>query len=345
MSFLRNAWYMIAWSAEIGNEPFSRRVLDIPVVLYRHDGELVALANRCPHRFAPLSKGQVVDGNIQCPYHGLQFDRHGTCVANPFSSVAPSAAKVRPFPVHDVHGTVWIWMGDPDVADPAAIPVIAHHADDGIEKVSGLTLARADYRLLSDNLMDLTHTAFLHPALGGRDYVPKVRTWEDDGDIVAEFLIADMPNFFGEEVIPGPTVRHRDTIRWHAPSVHVLNSQTSRAGSDDPVVQIPSAHILTPETANTTHYFWSSGVPTGFEPGMMREVLIQAFDHEDKPMVEAVQEMMEGHELWDLNPVLLASDAGGVRMRRKLVALIDSEQQVAGGVVPVGPGACAHVQR
>ncbi|QGZ56892.1 aromatic ring-hydroxylating dioxygenase subunit alpha [Paraburkholderia acidiphila] len=341
MSFLKNAWYMIAWASEIGETPFTRKILDTSIVLYRQDESIVALANRCPHRFAPLSNGQIVGGNIQCPYHGLQFDRHGTCVANPLSPVAPSAAKVRSFPVRDLHGAVWIWMGDFGAADSAAIPTIPHHADLEVEKVTGTTLAQADYRLLSDNLMDLTHTAFLHPALGGRDYVPKVRSWEDSGTIVVEFLVSDLPNFFGEEVIPGHTVRHRDTIHWHAPSVHVLTSQTSQAGSDEPVIVIPSAHILTPETATTTHYFWSSVVPVGFAPEMMREVLIQAFDHEDKPMVEAVQKMMGDKDLWELNPVLLASDVGAVRVRRKLAALIEAEQANTTAVA----GVCTHVAR
>jgi phenylpropionate dioxygenase-like ring-hydroxylating dioxygenase large terminal subunit len=325
--FLRNAWYMIAWANEIGETPFARTVLDIPVVLYRSGGELTALMDRCPHRFAPLSKGQVVEGHLQCPYHGLQFNVEGRCVFNPFSTVAPAAAKVPRFAVHETYGTVWIWMGDADAADVAAIPAIPHHADANVELATGVTLARADYRLLSDNLMDLTHTAFLHPGLGGRAYVPKVSSREEsNGDIVAEFVIAAMPNFFGEEVIEGAQVKHRDTIRWSAPSTHVLISQTGRVDSDEAVVVIPSAHVLTPESATTTHYFWSSAVPEGFSAQLMRETLIQAFDHEDKPMVEAVQRRMGNADLWDLNPVLLASDAAGVRVRRKLAALIEAEQ-------------------
>jgi phenylpropionate dioxygenase-like ring-hydroxylating dioxygenase large terminal subunit len=107
VSFLRNAWYMIAWSDELGDKPFARTVLDEPVVLFRHEQRVAALFDRCPHRFAPLSMGRPTAAGIECPYHGLQFDAGGRCVLNPFSPVAPAAAKVRTYPVHEADGAVW----------------------------------------------------------------------------------------------------------------------------------------------------------------------------------------------------------------------------------------------
>ncbi|NBA98153.1 aromatic ring-hydroxylating dioxygenase subunit alpha [Pseudomonas sp. R5(2019)] len=332
-TFLRNAWYMLAWSREVLDTPFARTVLDEPVVVYRNSaeaGDLTALMDRCPHRFAPLSRGQLVDGNIECPYHGLQFNSAGKCVHNPFGAAIPAAAKVKSYPVQEVDHAIWIWMGEPALADTAAIPLIDYHHGTGERWVSGLTTARADYRLLSDNLMDLSHTTLIHPGLGGRDYRPKVKSWEqDNGDVVASFITESMNNFFGEQVIPAARVRHCDTIRWSPPSTHYLTSGTGLVGAEQALLSIYSAHILTPETATSTHYFWSSTVPEGFEEDMIRETLIQAFDREDKPMVEAVQVRMGGAELWDLKPVLLPSDVGGVRMRRKLEALIKAEQAAA----------------
>ncbi|WP_437880417.1 Rieske 2Fe-2S domain-containing protein [Pseudomonas sp. LRF_L74] len=332
-TFLRNAWYMFAWSDEVLAAPFARTILGEPVVVYRNSaeaGDLTALMDRCPHRFAPLSKGQLVNGNIECPYHGLQFNGAGKCVHNIFSSAVPAAAKVKTYPIQEVDQALWIWMGDPALADVATIPLIDYHHARDSRWVSGLTTAKADYRLLSDNLMDLSHTTLIHPGLGGRDYMPKVRSWEQpNGDVVASFTTENMNNFFGEEVIPAPFVRHCDTIRWSPPSTHYLASQTSHVGSEEAVVSIYSAHILTPETPTSTHYFWSSTVPDGFPEEVIRETLIQAFDREDKPMVEAVQVRMGDAELWDLNPVLLPSDVGGVRMRRKLEALLKAEHAQA----------------
>jgi vanillate O-demethylase monooxygenase subunit len=334
MTFLNNAWYMLAWSDEIPADGFlTRRILDLPIAAYRRqDGTAIALHDRCPHRFAPLSRGTMVDDKVRCGYHGLTFDEQGQCLKSLFSEAVPRAARVRAFPLEETGSAIWIWMGASDLVDPASVPHIAHHSDPALRFVKGVTHAQADYRLLSDNLMDLSHTATLHPAFGGLDYLPKCRSWEDaDGSIVSDHFVESIPNFLGP-MIPHERVSHRDTIRWIAPSVHVLDSTTSAPGDDTLSVWQPSAHILTPATARSTHYFWSAAVPIDSpHPDEELETILRfAFDEEDKPMVEAVQDRMEGAELWDLNPVLLPADAGAVRMRRKLAALIAAETPSAG---------------
>ena len=114
MTFLKNAWYVAAWSAELeAGRLLARRLLDEPVVLYRDsEGHAWALADRCPHRFAPLSMGQLVNGHVQCRYHGLRFEGGGACVHNPHGPV-PRAAHVRSYPLLERYSAVWIWMGDP----------------------------------------------------------------------------------------------------------------------------------------------------------------------------------------------------------------------------------------
>jgi phenylpropionate dioxygenase-like ring-hydroxylating dioxygenase large terminal subunit len=330
MTYIRNAWYMIAWSEEITHAPFSRTVLELPIVLYREpsNNRLIAMLDRCPHRFAPLSLGTIVGSNIRCGYHGLEFDASGRCVRNPFSKAVPTAAKIRTFPIAEKDGSVWIWPGDADAANPENITRLAHQVDPTQRCVHGYTLAKADYRLLSDNLMDLSHTAFLHPRLGGEHYIPKVSSWEEqDGSIVADFVIDGMPNFLGQDELPGEFLRHNDKMRWVAPATHLL---TSRASSLDPPGidwVSDSAHILTPETAQSTHYFWSAAVvgTSSMSDADHLAILRQAFEDQDKPMIEAVQHRMGTHDLWDLNPVLLNCDSGGVRVRRRLAALIKAE--------------------
>ncbi|MDB5410396.1 MAG: uncharacterized protein JWL84_5308 [Rhodospirillales bacterium] len=96
MSYLRNAWYVAASAREIGRTPFRRVLLDEPVVLFRTlSNAPVALFDRCPHRMAPLSRGLLVGDTLQCGYHGLRFDRAGTCVHNPHPGPTPSAARVK----------------------------------------------------------------------------------------------------------------------------------------------------------------------------------------------------------------------------------------------------------
>src|ERR1700730_1637942 len=101
MSFVNNAWYTAAWSFEVGRDLLARTFLNQPVVMFRqYDGTVVALADRCPHRFAPLSMGRVVGDSIECGYHGMRFNSMGTCVRNPMTESPPGKASlVRSYPI------------------------------------------------------------------------------------------------------------------------------------------------------------------------------------------------------------------------------------------------------
>ena len=82
-TYLRNAWYVAAWSDDlVDGQLLARTIMKEPVVLYRKaDGNVAAILDRCSHRFAPLHMGKIVNGDrIQCPYHGLEFDASGACV-------------------------------------------------------------------------------------------------------------------------------------------------------------------------------------------------------------------------------------------------------------------------
>src|SRR5262249_13265004 len=128
--WLRNCWQVIAFANEIGETPLARTVCNEPIVLFRtRSGEAVALADRCPHRLAPLSLGRVVGEQIQCGYHGLCFDRDGQCVRVPGQDQVPSRARVRKYPLVERHTFAWIWMGDAALADPAVVPDF-HWMDD-----------------------------------------------------------------------------------------------------------------------------------------------------------------------------------------------------------------------
>ena len=97
-TYLHNAWYVAAWCEDLGDGGvLGRTILNEPVVLFRQgNGEVAALDDRCPHRFAPLSLGHVLDGNrIQCPYHGLEFNGAGACVLNPHGNKHIAAAAAR----------------------------------------------------------------------------------------------------------------------------------------------------------------------------------------------------------------------------------------------------------
>src|SRR6266702_3990608 len=129
---LRNAWYIAAWADEISGEPLARRICNDPVVLFRDGaGKVGALADCCCHRAAPLHRGTVVDAGIQCGYHGLVFDGSGHCVAIPGQRLIPEDTRVCSYPAVEKDQLVWLWMGDPALADPARIVDFPYHDDAG----------------------------------------------------------------------------------------------------------------------------------------------------------------------------------------------------------------------
>ena len=163
MAFLEDCWYAAAWDDEIGEAPLARRILDRPVVLFRsEDGRAVALADRCVHRHLPLSHGRIEEGGIRCGYHGLKFASDGTCIEVPGQTKVPPGARVEAYPVVERDRFVWIWMGDPERADPALMPDYHWNDDPAWKSVQGRFHVAGDYRLIVDNLLDLSHVQFVH---------------------------------------------------------------------------------------------------------------------------------------------------------------------------------------
>src|SRR3546814_6078086 len=124
----------------------------------------------CPHRFAAVSDGVLKDGNVQCPYHGLEFDGDGRCVHNPHGQgTRTSALNVRTFPLVERDSLVWIWPGRPELANPADVPDFSCRTDPGRRTVGGVGHVDCNYRLLVDNLMDLGHAQYVHPSASPSD--------------------------------------------------------------------------------------------------------------------------------------------------------------------------------
>lgn len=342
MAYLKNAWYVAAWDEEIQPDAlFSRRLLDEPLVFFRDaSGQVSALADRCPHRFAPLSKGVLCAGAVRCPYHGLEFDGDGQCTRNPHGNGAiPKAAVVRAYPVVEKHSVIWIWMGDPAQADEALIPDFACMDRQRFYVAKRYLHARANYVLESDNILDLSHIQYLHPTtLGSEDVSSAITKVEQEGSTVWSYrqtVNEIMPMFLYEAMgIPADTPVDRWTdVRWNAPANMLLLAgavPTGRPRSEGRETALP--HLFTPETATTTHYWFSFPMPV--EMGEMGQQIAERqasalavpFTTEDLPMLEAQQLAMGNEEFWALKPVLLAGDAGAIRARRVLDGLIAQEQ-------------------
>lgn len=335
--FLRNCWYMAGWSHEIGEVPLRRKLLGDPLALYRMlDGSVAALLDRCPHRFAPLSMGTREGDALVCPYHGLTFDAGGTCIRNPYSETLPKGASVRSFATAERDGIVWFWAGEADEADADAIPDFAMLELPGHgAPLSGCTVMAAPYEMGIDNLLDLSHIEWVHKgsfAGNGVIFSGEHSLKQDGNRLHSNWWMTDVaapPHTFG---LYDPATRcdHWLEMRWDAPAAMYLQVGACPLGADreDNPVVAHQAHILTPESSTSTHYFWAT--TRGFPPtddgdAMLRSLFGQAFDLEDKPIIEATFANMDGHDFWDLKPAYLGIDAGGTTARRILAKLIAAE--------------------
>ena len=334
--FLRNAWYVAAWPEELTRTPLRRVFLSQPVVMYRTEaGAPVALADRCPHRFVPLSLGFLEQDDIVCCYHGLRFAPDGHCTLNPHGDGSvPRAARLRAYPLAERHGAVWIWMGE-SAADPALIPDFSILGDaTRFTAVRGVMHVAANYQLITDNLLDLSHVQFLHPGLRVANPVRQRHEMKQVGETVWSYFWRDEGEANGLMKLLGwPPERRGDSrahMRWDAPCLMLLDvGMTGIGEAPEAGIAAPSAHLLTPETATSTHYFWAFMRDTVLADAALSEKIralgIQAFAMEDKPVIEAQQRNLGGAELMSLGPALLYPDAAATRARRVLAALLAAE--------------------
>ncbi len=352
MPYLRNTWYVAAWSSELKAEPLGRKLLGEPVVLFRgENNEVVAANDMCPHRFAPLHLGSVVGGAIECPYHGLRFDSKGLCIHNPDGDgKVPGAARLKTFPTTERWGCVWIWMGDPARADASRIPEYQFlDSPERYRPVTGLLNVRANYRLINDNLMDAAHVRMVHNTSLHCEMVSNTKTVlvkEPDGSIWANRLgeNGSPPPIFdmmwratrGEYDMP---MQHWAEARWNAPSLVMNNTGIALQGqARETGLETKNSHFLTPETETTTHYFWS--ICRDFDldnPGLdaaIRSGTEHAFVHEDEVMLHALQEAVGDRDFWAMKPVLLQADVSAIALRRTLDKMIADEQAGANPPLP-----------
>lgn len=167
-SYIRNCWYVAGLSNEFPVEKLTGHVIcERPIVIWRtKQGQIVAYDNRCSHKRFPLSKGRIMpDGTLECAYHGLRYDMTGKCVMIPSHPTGPISpqAKVKPFPVIEQDGLVWIWPGDPALTDTRRPPRLPEIGNDKWENILvGPMDTPSNYLLLIENLLDITHFYPLH---------------------------------------------------------------------------------------------------------------------------------------------------------------------------------------
>jgi phenylpropionate dioxygenase-like ring-hydroxylating dioxygenase large terminal subunit len=325
--YVRNLWHMAGWEQEIQGEGFLvRTLLDTPMLFFRKQGGdgYAALEDRCPHRFAPLSLGKRERDAVICGYHGLTFDSNGQCIRNPFSDLIPPGCGVRSFPVVARDSILWFWPGDPDLADPDAVSDFSCMTA-GPPHGRGHLEFEANFELLTDNLMDLSHIEFVHAGSiggGGVIFQGSHNTKTEGDNIWSNWWIPNILPPPWATFIPDDTkVDHWLEMRWSAPASMLLEVGICPAGIDRKEATIASMagpHIITPRTETTSHYFYGYPLSVGEE---VEDPVGNAFTEEDQPMIEAVQKSMGDTDFWGKRPVILQHDTGSVMARRRLMKL------------------------
>jgi len=309
--YARNVWYMAGWSHEFPADAIvSHSYLGERMAFYRTSaGELVALEDRCAHRFAPLSLGCIEGDNLRCMYHGMLFSSDGECVEIPGQDLIPKQAKVRKFEVVERSGWVWFWAGDKQ-ADFTTIPeMLPVDEPESYSARTGYLDYAASHQLISANLLDFSHLAFVH-----RDSFNADQEWTNakperqvlKNGIQLDWWVRNQtlpPGMGGKE---GELVDQRALYQYLIPGVLRLMPSSYPAGSAplsgsgpcnaEPVLDDFNGQAVTPIDEKNSRYFFSwitaAGENSEAHVDGAFKVACAAFA-EDKRMIEAQQSVVD----------------------------------------------------
>ena len=354
-SFPLNAWYACAYDVELRHELLARMVCNQKLVMYRQlDGSVAILEDACWHRLLPLSKGRLNGDEVTCGYHGLVYNAEGRCTRMPSQETINPSACVRAFPVVEKHRFVWVWPGEAALADPALVPDMHWNDDPAWAGDGKMIRVNCDYRLVLDNLMDLTHETFVHGSSIGQAAVaeaPFVATHGDRTATVTRWMEGiEAPPFWAKQIrhgrgYAGPVDRWQ-IIRFEAPATINIDVGVAEAGSGAPPTgEHPGdrsrgvngyvLNTITPETDKSCLYFWAFARNYALHDQRLTHELregVATIFREDELILEAQQQAIDdhpGYTFYNLN-----IDAGSMWMRRLIDKMIAKE---AGGarVIPL----------
>ncbi|HXN87144.1 MAG TPA: aromatic ring-hydroxylating dioxygenase subunit alpha [Candidatus Binataceae bacterium] len=348
--FVRNCWYVPGWSRDFAKDSLTAvTILNEPIVIYRKsDGGLVALQDRCCHRFAPLSLGRLEGEDLRCMYHGLKFAPSGKCIEIPGQPKIPPQAWVRGYPIVEKHSCAWIWMGDPALADETLIPDFVGVDDPQWAMTSGRMDYSANYMLINDNLLDLSHIAFLHRKSLGATFSPEGVSRPTVTKVPGGVRIQNWINSGPSQMVPSISKGRVDifqTYDFMIPGVFLLRADmypegTAKMFPDREAIGIEPLHCqftcqaVTPLTDDRTCYFFAYG------PWAKERQFIDAFYqlglkafNEDRVMIEAQQKNINLSPAYRM--MTIAIDSGIAQFRRMIDDVIRSESN--GAAVPQPP--------
>lgn len=340
--FLFQEWYVAAFSDEVGRELLARTLLGKRIIFYRTAaGEAVALADRCAHRSFPLSAGALEGDTIVCGYHGFRYDAKGDCIEVPAAAKCPRSIGVQCYPLVERGGLVWIWMGDPDHADMTRLPHIAFLEGDAWARSKGYLHLDGNYISLHENLLDLTHLSYVHAkSFGTPDYArAPYKTDIKDGHFQIRRTVSPtlLPPVWAEPsgLVGVKTATRVANSEFVSPAFHLVSTSFYDGAlpeDERSVCSIRTAHLPTPETHRSTHYFIVHGRDFALDEDAvtqtMHDRLFTAFQ-EDVDALTILEDVLEHTAPEDMYEISVASDAPSVAMRRYIKRRAFEEARVA----------------
>lgn len=333
----RNGWYVAAFCEDIGQDLLSKWILGEPVVLYRkEDGTAVAVGGRCPHRYYPLGESLRVGDAIQCGYHGITFGPDGRCTRVPSQATVPGVYKIPAYPLVERGLWAFIWMGDPDSADEALIPTEQdiRFGEEGMVYRAVRTMhVEGRYQLLNDNLLDLSHLAFLHgSSIGSEENASSPEEREVDGTVVRSrrwLRNAPNPPLIALQTGYNGTINRLAGMDYHAPGFHagldtVLASDSDPQRGGEKLLDVRVYHAVTPATRTSCNYLFAFGGKSAEQVDAFSQALWPVLE-EDKFATEEIEKIIGLSE--SLPPeLMLKSDGTAVIGRRILQQMMDGER-------------------
>lgn len=328
--FLRNCWYAVGWDYEFKQAPLARTICGEDIVFYRKpDRGMAALEDMCPHRLLPLSKGRLDGDNIVCGYHGLKVDSDGVCVDMPGQSKLCGQKLVRHYPVEEKHRFVWVWIGEAELADSTKIPDLHWCSDPAWVAHGGTYHVGCDYKLLIDNLLDLSHETYVHPTSIGQTEIEEapIETTSEGQTVKVERWMRDIipPPFWSTNLKSKELCDRWQICNFTLPANVNIDVGVALAGTGAPEGDRSQGitgivlDLMTPETETTTWYHW--GMARNFEIDnealtfQIKDAQAGVFA-EDLDVLESQQKNIEKHP--DHNFFNFKIDRGSVMARRIL---------------------------
>jgi vanillate O-demethylase monooxygenase subunit len=337
-----NTWYVAASADEVGDKPLARQITGLRMVFFRPaSGGVVALEDFCPHRGAPLSLGAVRGDTLVCGYHGLAVDCRGRPDNMPGQQVA-KFPHARAFPVLERYGFIWVWPGDPAEASGDKLHPLPWAESPDWAYGGGRFHIGCDYRLMIDNLMDLTHETYVHASSIGQKEIDEapVKTEAHAEEVVTSRHMENItaPPFWrtalrGAGLPEDAMVDRWQICRFSLPSHVMIEVGVALAGEGgydaDPSKKASSIVVdfITPETETSHWYFWGMARQFAVDDAALTDTIREGQGRifsEDLEMLERQQANLLQYP--DRKLLKLNIDAGGVRSRLMIDRAIAREQ-------------------